>query len=263
MNVIEGAGLFDSINGARISNLTVTGEIKGTRGVVADVGAGGIIGRSCGSSIIFNCYNFCNVYGNTYKGGIVGNSRGATKIVNCCNAGKIELNGDTFYSYTSAGGIIGIGGGEETVINCYNLETVENYCTTVYAGAGGIIGNTAGSTDTIINCYNIGKIIGQHTQGSIAGGFWYSDWISTLNNCYYLEDSCDKAVGSKSMNITEGTFSCTKNYMQSDEFISELNSFVDTYNEEHKEDEDFIKLSNWEKGINGYPSLINEIEESY
>jgi len=36
-----------------------------------------------------------------------------------------------------------------------------------------------------------------------------------------------------------------ENYLKSSDFVNELNTYVETYNEEHKNDEGFIALKNW------------------
>ena len=180
-----GSGLFGIASG-KISNLTVTGTIKGGSRV------GGIVGWARNNCVISNCYNLCNVYGEMI-GGVAGNIDGKTIIINCCNMGNIQAtNGER-----GAGGIVGTSA-EGEVINCYNLKPVEHNSSKGSASAGGIIGHTQSQKSVIINSYNIGKITGTKKLGSIVGGYLYNNWISTLEKCYYLENSYSKPVGRKS-----------------------------------------------------------------
>ena len=61
-------------------------------------------------------------------------------------------------------------------------------------------------------------------------------------------------VKTPNYNIGEAT-SKTLEQMQSEEFVSELNTYVDNYNEEHKNDEDFIALKNWKYNEGSYPTF--------
>ena len=39
------------------------------------------------------------------------------------------------------------------------------------------------------------------------------------------------------------------------EFVDELNTYVNNYNEEHKNDEDFVKLNRWKYNEGNYPTF--------
>ena len=45
--------------------------------------------------------------------------------------------------------------------------------------------------------------------------------------------------------------------MKSTEIVNKLNEYVTTYNEENKDNEDFVKLKYWKAGDNGYPTFID------
>ena len=40
-----------------------------------------------------------------------------------------------------------------------------------------------------------------------------------------------------------------------EEFVNELNTYVNNYNEEHKNDEDFISLRRWKYNEGNYPTF--------
>lgn len=193
-----GVGLFGIIEG-KISNLTVTGTIIGE-----SCRTGGIVGWAGSNSEVSNCCNLCNVYATAgHSGGVVGNIPVENgKIINCCNMGNVQVTGGN----CGAGGIVGFSQGG-IIINCYNLKPVEyNNGNPNQATAGGIVGNTVNKKSTVINCYNIGKITGTKTWGSIIGGYWYNEWISTLGKCYYWDGSCDQPVGRNSKHNRRNNF---------------------------------------------------------
>ena len=249
-----GEGLFGNVNKSIIQNLTISGNING-----GAQRAGGISGQILKGSKIINCINKCNVKSGGTSGGIVGSSymgESSTKIINCYNLGNIE-NQEPYGEYGSVGGIIGGCDSVTSIINCYNQGTIRNNSKRVYSGAGGIMGNSGPQIAQIYNCYNIGNSTAEHTEGSILGGYWYSNWISIIKNCYYLKDSSKyvigKAVTTQEFDATE----CTREEMQSTEIINKLNEYVKNYNEEYKNNEDFVELKQWKKGENGYPTFVD------
>ncbi len=50
-------------------------------------------------------------------------------------------------------------------------------------------------------------------------------------------------------------FSFDKDYMKSQEIVSKLNEYVNSYNEEHKNDEDFVSLRRWKYNEGNYPTF--------
>lgn len=192
-----GCGLLGIIAG-KISNLTVTGTVEGQSRI------GGIVGWARANSEISNCYNLCDVYATSAcAGGVVGQIDGGNNIIiNCYNMGNVQVTGGG----SGAGGIVGFSQ-EGMIVNCYNLKPVEyNNGSPSQATAGGIVGNTVNKKSTVINCYNIGKITGTKTWGSIIGGYWYNEWISTLGKCYYWDGSCDQPVGRNSKHNRRNNF---------------------------------------------------------
>lgn len=135
---------------------------------------------------IDNCTNLCDIYGESHTGGIVGSHSSEVSITNCCNYGNITIEGNIQESYVSVGGILGCG--YALIANCCNHGSITNNSTRVYAGSGGIIGNVQDyNGGKIYNCYNTGNISYKYSGGAVVGGYWYSNWLSTIENCFYLE----------------------------------------------------------------------------
>lgn len=122
--------------------------------------------------------------------------------------------------------------------NCYNRgEVIGN-------SPGGIIGTMYGGNQ-VANCYNIGKIENIVEGGSSAGiiaamGYCPNVDVTTL---YYLEKSATSFTGKNKKNPN------TKEYMQSQEFVDELNKYVDENSTEE------IVLSRWEYNEGEYPTF--------
>ena len=76
--------------------------------------------------------------------------------------------------------------------------------------------------------------------------------VESLNNNYYLEGTATHGANNVGDDVPER---CSEQYMQSQEFVDELNIYVNTYNEEHKNDEDFVSLRRWKYNQGDYPSF--------
>lgn len=125
------------------------------------------IGGICGSAeggTIQNCYSTATVCGESYLGGICGRSRSNSIIENCYNAGNVYGNGK------SIGGICGDNGA--TLQDCYNVGNV-NGKFNVGGIVGGSSGS--GNTIWLKDCYNRGSVIGDTIGiGGIGGYIGYS-----------------------------------------------------------------------------------------
>ena len=178
-----------------IENCYNTGDVSGT-GTRTD--ASGHAGGVCGCNdygTIENCYNTGEVSGTGtstdgagYDGGVCGRNTGT--IENCYNTGEVS----GIYGFVYAGGVCGANGNSATIINCYNTGDVSGTSSYGFAYAGGVCGlNDYG---TIENCYNTGEVsgTGTSTDGSgYAGGV--CGWnTGTIENCYFLFGTGDKAV---------------------------------------------------------------------
>ncbi len=202
-------GLAGNLNGT-IKNVVTKGIINGT----ATVGA--IAGTTSGT--IENCLNTAAVTVNgDYAGGIAAKMTGGT-ITSCGNTGAIE-NENSSGRWT--GGIVG-SAAAGAITNCYNQGSVTStrassaYC-------AGIVGNAV--TITISNCYSSGSVGGSATSnfGAIAG--WATS-NTTVNNCYYLEDSCTNAIAGYNLpvEITGQVTSKSEDEMKSSDFVTSLGS---------------------------------------
>lgn len=243
-----GAGLFGKIYNASIKNITVTGKIDTVK-----MHTGGIAGWAYADSVIDNCHNKTSITSRSYTGGIIGQGYDNVLIINCSNSGNVT-EADDADAYCSAGGIVGHSNAP-TIINCYNSGNITNKKKSVYCGAGGIVGNTGNETAKVYNCYNLGKISTAHTEGTIIGGYWYNNWKSDVKKCYYLKGTSQYVIGAKVTTQEFDATECTSEQMKSDNFLNQLNSYVNEYNEENKDEEGFIKLKNWQTESNGYPTI--------
>lgn len=138
------AGLFASIFGASIKNLTVEGTVVGSSYDGKDLtGVGGIVGFSTSQILIENCVSNVNVSSSCKNtGGICGNVNGVDSVIrNCINIGNIESDSD------ETGGI---SGNPDIVYNCANFGAV--------SGKSNVAG-IAGYTEKDVSlCYNVGAI---------------------------------------------------------------------------------------------------------
>lgn len=187
------AGLFASVYGASIKNLTVEGTVVGSSYNGTDLtGVGGIVGFSTSQIVIENCVSNVNVSSSCENtGGICGNVNGVDSVIrNCINIGNIESNSD------ETGGI---SGNPDIVYNCANFGAVSGK-----SNVAGIAGNTEKDVSL---CYNAGKI-----SISASGGAASAAAIANVagkdtdfyHYCYYKEGTADAAF--KGTSIGSGIF---------------------------------------------------------
>lgn len=173
-------GLFASVYGASIKNLTVEGTVVGSSSNGSDpTGVGGIVGYSTSQILIENCVSNVNVSSSCENtGGICGYVNDVDSVIrNCVNIGDIESNSD------KTGGISGNPG---IVYNCANLGAVSGK-----SNVAGIAGNTEKDVSL---CYNAGAIYASDGASSAAAianvagtgtGFY--------RYCYFKEGTADAA----------------------------------------------------------------------
>ena len=216
----------------RIQNLTL--------GENCSVNGGKYTGGICGwnnAGTITGCTNKGSVQGNGDVGGICGHNM--STVENCTNTGAVTSSGNTLggicgYSHTSltdctnsgaisgdskqyVGGICGyiddgtvsgctnmgtVSGGNDvggicgfsdaTIINCTNRTDVDGS-----ARVGGICGDNHDQKGTIQNCYSTGNVTGSSMTGAVCGRNQKS-----VENCYWLENTCDADIGSGSGEAT-------------------------------------------------------------
>lgn len=174
------AGLFASVYGASIQNLTVEGTVVGSSSNGSDpTGVGGIVGYSTSQILIENCVSNVNVSSRCENtGGICGYVNDVDSVIrNCVNIGEIKSNSD------KTGGISGNPG---IVYNCANFGAVSGK-----SNVAGIAGNTEKDVSL---CYNAGAISASDGASSAAAianvagtdtGFYCY--------CYFKEGTADAA----------------------------------------------------------------------
>lgn len=174
------AGLFASVYGASIKNLTVEGTVVGPSSNGSDpTGVGGIVGYSTSQILIENCVSNVNVSSRCENtGGICGYVNDVDSVIrNCVNIGDIESDSD------KTGGISGNPG---IVYNCANFGAVSGK-----SNVAGIAGNTEKDVSL---CYNAGAISASDGASSAAAianvagtdaGFYHY--------CYFKEGTADAA----------------------------------------------------------------------
>lgn len=279
-----------------IINLGITGDIKGTQNVggiigyipkegrnivikkcynksniynsnnrtgVVLYGTGGIIGYSDADTLIEDCYNLSNVesistnskYGYVGVGGILGKTHYGNVIINnCYNEGTIigndckvggitGVSGNIYNSYNigkiiKGSGIIGFGG---SIYNCYNLGSTD---------LSGINGGNYASTIKVYNVYTTGNITNKPiTLGGSACKY-------DIKNAFYSENA--PVQDKYGIMLSEEIMKRNSDQDTEEEktLLTLLNEFANTYNEENKLNEDFIKLNIWKiDSRTGYPSF--------
>lgn len=186
------AGLFASVYGASIKNLTVEGTVVGSSSNGTDTGVGGIVGYSFSQIVIENCVSNVNVSSSCKNtGGICGYVNDVGSVIrNCVNIGNIKSDSD------ETGGISGNPG---IVYNCANFGAV--------SGRSNVAG-IAGYTEKDVSlCYNAGKISISPSDGaSSAAAIANVAGKDTdfYHYCYFKEGTADAAF--KGTSIGSGIF---------------------------------------------------------
>lgn len=116
--------------------------------------------------------------------------------------------------------------------------------------AGGIIGFYASywhgtKPFNIENNYSSGKIEGTDRKAGIIGGNWDSQSVYQIENNFWLEGSAIKGI----YNFPDNSQTKTKEYMQSQEFVNELNKYIDENPIEG------ITLLKWKYNEGNYPTF--------
>lgn len=197
-------------NEGTISGCTNEGAVNGNGDL------GGICGHNLGT--VENCANTAKVTnsGAETVGGICGYS--STSLIGCTNSGVIDGsdqrhvggicgyidNGDkgvTVSVCTNTGAVTGnnerVGGicgfGDVTITNCWNSGAI-----TGGTNVGGICGENHSKAGTIMNCYSTGEVKGTDNVGGICG-----ENNRTVDNSYWLKETCDAGIGNSSGTATE------------------------------------------------------------
>ena len=248
-------GLFGQITGASISDLIISGSVIGqgsvgllvglanggtvtnvhTSGLVncSGTGAGGLVGRSNGASIL-NSSSSADVSGGTCfsVGGLVGyndngdidNSWAEGEVTGFSNVGGLlgaggnigsslssnYATGDVFASH-DVGGLIGtLRDGD--LIDSFATGTVSSSATTQESDAGGLVGVVTNSTNpiSINDCYSLSDVFAKNNRvGGLVGHMDNTDGTRFINRSWAAGDvktngsSVGGLVGENSSQISD------------------------------------------------------------
>ena len=208
---MSGVGLFGSVRGANVGNLTVKGSVTGISevgGVIAwcsnsnlhdiesdvDVAAtndsssagnaGGVVAHSMTADDNSHCtytslINKGSVTGTNWgTGGVIGfmgtvNSS-SIDVSQCANLGDVTVNFNGNSSddpNRSAGGVIGSTTGDYGSFNVSECFNSGNVSADGLQAVGGIAGFLGGGNSSLAACYNSGNVSGDNSAGGIAGYF--------------------------------------------------------------------------------------------
>jgi len=151
-------GLFNSVSGATIKNVSVVANISSTNS-----GVGALVGTATNSTIS-NCSSSGSVTGATNIGGLIGrtSNSGTTTITNCGSSADVYssnvfpggIGTNQWCVDTCAGGFIG-GCGNSVISDCTATGDVKSEYWTI----GGFFGASS-TTATITNCSASGTVTG-------------------------------------------------------------------------------------------------------
>lgn len=186
-------GLFGTVNGGTVRNVTVEGRVEVTSNS-SRYGIAAIVGQLYGTTGgVENCLNRASVKGGQYVGGIVGYVAGGYSsdekfIKNCGNMGDVTSEGHR------AAGIAANISGQVAVENCYSTGTITG------GGwySGGISAYVDSSYASVKNCYAAGSVTGSGA-GAVFGKVSYSSTV--VANCYYPDTL--SVSDSKAVKVTE------------------------------------------------------------
>ncbi|MEG2118733.1 MAG: InlB B-repeat-containing protein, partial [Pseudoflavonifractor sp.] len=197
-SALEDRGLFGTVDGATIRDLTAAGSIKGGKNT------GGIAAKATGSTFV-RCTNAIGVTGTAGAGGIAGTATDCT-LTACTNTAAIK-GGD------GVGGIVGTAGGSSALTACTNSGSVVGRSKT-----GGVAGElTAGTAEkpiSLTGCANApsATVQGTGNTGGVAG---YTGRYAAFTGCY-----------------NAGTVTSTGNYTGGVAgYTGQFNRLTDCYNE--------------------------------
>lgn len=210
-----GIGLFGSIRGAIVKNLTIYGKVSGgnvwskTEDVDDYANTGAFAGQ--GSGTFINCVNHAEVNGLAgYTAGILGrNIENSVSIYNCINYGSVTASAsydDDGIRLAQAGNAAGIANCVSGKIkNCANFGSVKGGTRDRHV-AGIVNGDVANGSLTIDSCYNLGSIVSMaaYTGGILSGN---ASSKSVLSNCYNLglvTSGAESQLGSSNDSVVGG-----------------------------------------------------------
>ena len=175
-------------NNGSVLNCHNTGKVTGSFNV------GGVCGYNNFGGTVNGCYNTGEVSGTSWVGGVCGQNK-SSMVKGCYNIGNVSGNSEV-------GGVCGYNY-IKTLENSYNIGNVSGN-----SKVGGVCGDNYG---TVNGCYTTGKVTGSESVGSVCGYIYNA----TVNNCYYLAGTSEKAVGYRNDNASVNCESKTELQFQS------------------------------------------------
>lgn len=197
-------GLFGHVKDAVINGVNVYGTV--TASGTTDIG--GIVGCVEASSegadpvSIAQVGNYVNVtsthtsdeaLSGTRVGGIVGHVAEDAKV-----EVSASFNKGTVTGYEYVGGIAGRNEGTLTVESCYNAGAVTATHNNLSRGTDAFAGGICATACIVKDSYNTGQVTGYHRGQSQTQrrGYAYTSGTPTLDTCYWLQGSADRAIES-------------------------------------------------------------------
>ena len=270
---VGNVGLFGTISGGSITNLSVAVEIYTNGDTSKNSGSvrhivGGIAGL-CTTATLDGCKvtgSITSSAGDHQQlrvGGVVGTAQNGAVVANCINEATVKASSNSVNTFV--GGIAGYvqqNTSKTYVINCCNLGSVSaDAGGSKSAYAGGIVAAAAtnsGNTATniyLLNCYNIGDISASGKsvfEGSIAGQAMYTN----LEHLYWLENTATTIFGNKY--LAENAYNSVGNAVNTSGVTNEnLSSVIDALNgnKDTVAKPDGLTLQEWTIAENGRPTL--------
>ena len=239
MNTKTSAGLFASVVGATIKDLTVQGTItRPDKASRYDVGG---ISATASSSVFENCISDVEISTSTNwqqigVGGICGSASGSTFIA-CQSIANITDSIEEKEWTNYVGGIVGNVNASKVIACVKVLGYVKEEKSNSYTPVGGIVGfMPEGNSQLITSCYSAVSVSGR-MPGLILGNCLLrsSSGNPNISNCYYTKVSGVsynvKGVGNDNYGGTwNGYDDGTTNVSDIEEAIATMNSSIEAWN---------------------------------
>ena len=294
-NGVNTAGILASQWGGEINNCINYGNIEGKDTVAGIVnywskatncinygnvkGTEHVAGISSCYTTIIDCKNFGKIEGERCVGGIITKIANNTNIIGAINYGQVKGNSDVggiiaalankmselanLINYADIEGISNVGGIAGEIMDLGLLANSVNFGNVkgerFVAGIAGNIGFTQGEQNEIYNCYTVGNIEGTTNVCALVGAkTGYG--IHYLKYCYWKKElnlEYGAVIGPNGGILqVENTTAYEDSYLKSQDFVNLLNENAKKLNEERKDNENFVELSEWRlSSDNGYPSF--------
>lgn len=175
-------GNFDG-DGFTVSNIAINSDTTMYAGLFGYAGKTGGVSAGSISNLGVESGSIVSAYEGGYAAGVCAYANLA--VTNTYSRVNVSAKG-------YVGGIVSCG--TAGISDCFNSGTITAVGTAI---AGGIAGNITGAA-TVDNCFNIGLIEAETTNGNTGSVIGCSQISSDAycNNCYYLEGTYTKGIGS-------------------------------------------------------------------